>query len=301
MSDIFLIIENSIGITVSIQLKLLKTLIIFLIMFGIRRIVLKILWRQSDDAKTRYVWRKTLSYSTSFVAIILISFVWMNGIKPLVTYFGLLSAGLAIALKDTLVNLFGWVYIITRKPFVVGDRIEIGDKKGDVIDISLSQFLMMEIGNWVEAEQSTGRIIYVPNNWLFHKTLANYTAGFEYIWNEIPITITFESNWKKAKDILEIIIIKETENITSTASKKVKIASRKFMIYYKYLTPIVYMKTNDYGVVFTMRYLANPRHRRGSEQKIWIDILTEFAKHKDLDFAYPTQRFYNNINEGKTK
>ena len=99
-------------------------------------------------------------------------------------------------------NLAGWVFIAIRKPFAVGDRIEIGDHTGDVIDMRLFQFTLVETGNWVDADQSTGRIIHIPNGWVFRQSTANYTAGFNFIWNEIPVTVTFESNWEKARDIL---------------------------------------------------------------------------------------------------
>jgi small-conductance mechanosensitive channel len=297
--DIFQLIESKIGISEITQLKLLKTVLILLILWGLRHILLKILWKQSDDVKTRYVWRKTTTHIMFFITLILIIMVWMSGLKSLGTYLGLLSAGIAIALKDPITNLFGWIFIVLRKPFIVGDRIEVGNVRGDVIDIRISQFVIIEIGNWVAADQSTGRIMYIPNNWIFHKPLANYTSGFEYIWNEIALTVTFESNWQKAKEILTKIINRESEIITTTATNEIKRASRKFMIYYRHLTPIVYMKINDFGVVFTLRYLANPRHRRGTEQQIWQEILEEFAKHHDIDFAYPTQRFYDNKTEGK--
>jgi len=300
MHEIFNIIENKIGINEITQLKLLKTILILIFLWGLRYIILKILWNQSEDAKTRYIWRKTISYFTFFLTFLLISFVWISGLKFLSTYLGLLSAGIAIALKDPITNLFGWIFIIMRKPFIVGDRIQIGEIKGDVIDIGVSQFLLIEIGNWVDADQSTGRMAYIPNNWIFHKTLANYTAGFEYIWNELSLTVTFESDWQKAKEILQKIINTESKEITTNAGKEIKKASQKFMIYYRHLTPIVYMKVKDFGVLFHIRYLTNPRHRRGTEQKIWQDILLEFAKHNDIDFAYPTQRFYDNKTEGKT-
>ena len=294
----FKMIENSIGIPTSVQLKILQTIFVLILLWVIKYIILKIMWRNTEDVKTRYVWRKTLGYSNLILALILVGFVWINGIRFLTTYLGLLSAGIAIALKEPLANIFGWLYIVVQKSFVVGDRVQIGDVKGDVIDIRMSQFILMEIGNWVDAEQSTGRFLYIPNHWIFQKQLANYTSGFEYIWNEITLTITFESNWQKTKVILENIIKKESEKVIPHVNKVVKKATQKFMIHYQHLTPIVYIKTNDFGVIFTLRYLINPRNRRSSENKIWHDILVELAKHRDIDFAYPTQRFYNNVVEG---
>jgi small-conductance mechanosensitive channel len=212
----------------------------------------------------------------------------------------LITAGLAIALRDPLVNLAGWVFIIWRKPFVVGDRIQIGNNSGDVIDVRIFQFTLMEIGNWVDAEQSTGRIMHIPNGKIFNEVQANYTTGFNYIWNEIPVLVTFESDWKKAKGILTSIINKDAEHLSGTAEEKIKEASRKFMIFYTKLTPIVYISVKDSGVMLTIRYFCDPRRRRESEEKIWEDILIEFSKCDNIDFAYPTQRFYNNLREGKT-
>src|SRR3989442_7605528 len=86
----------------------------------------------------------------------------------------------------SLVNLAGWVFIIWRSPFALGDRIQIGQHAGDVIDVRLFQFTLNEIGNWVQADQSTGRIIHIPNGKVLTEVIANYSEGVQYIWHEIP-------------------------------------------------------------------------------------------------------------------
>ncbi len=103
---------------------------------------------------------------------------------------GLFTAGLAIALKDPLTNLAGWLFIVFRKPFIVGDRIQIGPHAGDVVDIRPFQFTILEIRNWVDADQSTGRMIHLPNAKVFVEAQANYSLGFNYIWNEIVVRLT---------------------------------------------------------------------------------------------------------------
>ena len=213
-------------------------------------------------------------------------------------FLGLLSAGLAIALKDPLTNIAGWLFITTRKPFSVGDRIQMGDNIGDVIDLRLFQFAIMEVGNWVDADQSTGRIIHIPNGNIFLQPQANYTKGFEYIWNEIPVLVTFESNWESAKSILEKIINRHAEHLTKTVEKQLKEATKKYLITYDHLTPFVYTSVRDSGVLLTIRYLCDVRKRRSSEHAIWEDVLREFAKNKDIEFAYPTTRFFNQRLEG---
>jgi len=233
------------------------------------------------------------------LGVFLIGRLWFSGFQSIATYLGLLSAGIAIALKDVVSNFAGWLFIISRRPFSVGDRIQIGDHAGDVIDTRFFQFTLMEIGNWVNADQSTGRIIHIPNGMVLSEVLANYSKGFQYIWNEIPVLITFESNWKKAKKILQKIADKDAEQLSKAAEKRVKEASKKFMILYSRLTPIVYTSVQDSGVLLTIRYLCEPQRRRDSEQAIWEDVLKEFVGHEDIDFAYPTQRFYNNQFERK--
>lgn len=299
MQNIFQQIENNIGLSTSIQTRLLATAATILALIIIRRIILLYVRRRTKDVGTRYRWRKTTTYINFVLIVFVVGSFWLRGFQSLSTYLGLLSAGLAIALQTPLVNLAGWAFILWRRPFHVGDRIEIGDVKGDVIDQRIFMFSLMEIGNWVDAEQSTGRVIHVPNGEVFSKSLANYTDGFQYIWHEIPVLVTFESNWEQAKKILEEVIRRRGEEFTQTAENQIRQAAGRMMIYVGKLTPIVYTSVKDSGVLLTMRFLCNPRRRRGTEQEIWEDILREFAKHDDIDFAYPTQRFYQNQIEGK--
>ena len=287
------------GLSEALQTKLVLSLILIVCLFLLRSIALKIVWRHSEDVRTRYVWRKATIYALVILFLLFMGQVWISGYQSITTFFGLLSAGLVITLKDPITNMAGWVFIIVRRTFALGDRIELSGQAGDVIDIRLFQFTLMEIGNWVDADQSTGRIIHIPNGKVFTETLANYSKGFQYIWNEVPVLVTFESDWKTAKDLLVNIANKHAEHLSPLAEEKIKEASKKFMIYYSILTPTVYTSVKDSGVLLTIRYLCEPRQRRTTEQSIWEDILREFARRSDIDWAYPTQRFYDNLREGK--
>jgi len=279
--------------------KILASIAVILGLGVLRFIALRVVYRRTDDIRIRYNWRKSITYVAVTLGFLILGRVWFAGFQSLATYLGLVSAGIAIALKDPLVNLVAWAFIMWRRPFTVGDRIEIGGTRGDVIDLRIFQFTVMEIGNWVDADQSTGRIIRIPNGKVFTEILANYSKGFTYIWNEIPVLVTFESNWKKAKEILTEIGTRHAEHLTESAAKRVKEASARMMVFYTTLTPTVYTSVKDCGVMLTIRYLCKPRERRGSEQTIWENILTRFAECDDIDFAYPTIRRYDNPQEGK--
>lgn len=299
MQDIFQWIENNLGLSPEIQTRLLTSLLVIIILLVIRRIVLLFVYRRTKDVGIRYRWHKTTSYINFVIIVFVVGSIWFRGFQSLSTYLGLVSAGIAIALQTPLVNLAGWFFILWRRPFYVGDRIQIGDVRGDVIDQRLFMFSLMEIGNRVDAEQSTGRVVHIPNGKIFSEPLANYTEGFEYIWNEIPVMVTFESDWEKAKEILMEIAENRGEEFSKSAETQIKQAAGKMMIYINKLTPIVYTSVKDSGVLLTIRYICNPRRRRGSEQQIWEDILHAFKSCKDIDFAYPTERRFVNYIEGK--
>ena len=267
--------------------------------FVVRWVVLALVYRRRKDIKVRYRWKKTTQYIAAGVTLVLVGRVWFEGIQSLATYLGILSAGLAIALKELVANLVGWAFVLWRRPFEVGDRIQIGDVSGDVIDLRIFQFTLLEIGNWVNADQSTGRIIHVNNGRIFTDNLANYSKGFQYIWNEVDVLVTFESGWRKAKLLLAEIARRPGQDLSQAAEEKLRKAARKFMIFYKTLTPTVYTSVEDCGVLLRVRYLCDPRKRRSTQEAVWEDVLDAFAAIDDIDFAYPTRRFYDNVVEGK--
>ena len=279
------------------MIKLIESIVLIIIIWLIKVLVVKLINKNISEVKTQYHWRKLINSTIFIIIIIVVGRIWFKGAQSLVTYLGLLSAGVAIALKDVLANLAGWLYIISRRPFNVGDRVQIGEFAGDVIDQSFFEFTLLEIGNWVHADQSTGRIVHIPNGKIFSQDLANYDKGFNYLWNEIEVVITFESDWQKAKKILLNIANTKGENISKRMENQIKRAAKKYMIYYKELTPIVYTSVVDHGVKLTIRHLCETRKRRGYTEAIWEDILLEFAKNKNIEFAYPTTRFYNNKEE----
>jgi small-conductance mechanosensitive channel len=292
-------LHNNLGLSVGVQGQIAVTCIIILALLIFRRVILGVVWGQTHDAKLRYRWQKGTTYLVSVVGILLLGRVWFGGFQGAGSFLGLFAAGIAIALKDILVNIAGWLFMIWRRPFAVGDRIQIGTNAGDVIDVRIFHFTLNEIGNWVDADQSTGRVIHIPNGRVLTDVIANYSEGFEYIWNEIPVLVTMESDWERAKQILLEIVQRDSAEIVKAAEESVKHSTKRFMILYTTLTPTVYTKVGEDGVVLTLRYLCEPRKRRVTEQTIWEDILRTFAKEPHIDLGYITRRGFNNTYEGK--
>ncbi len=268
-------------------------LVTFIVIYMLRLIILHIVFHYKKGVRTRYKWRKTSLHIATFLFISVSGAMLIEAFSDLVTFFSFVAGALVLALRFPILGIAGWVFIIGKRPFDVGDRIQIGEHSGDVIDQRLFMFSLMEIGNWVDDEQSTGRVIHVPNGMIFQNPIANYSRGFEYIWNEVHVLVTFESDWKKAKKILTEIVEKQSESLNISAEKKLKRAAKKYMIFYKKLTPIVYTSVKESGVMLSIRHLCEPRTRRGVTQDLWEAILVAFEKEENVNFAYPTQRFFD--------
>lgn len=281
-------IQNSPGITYQLILSIIAIFLIWLV----RLIAIRIINRKLPDEKAQYKWRKNMTYIAVFIGFLVVGRIWFEGLQSLATFLGLLSAGLAIALRGPVTDFAGWIFLLWRKPFDVGDRIQVGDVKGDVIDIRVFKFTLLEIGNWVHADQSTGRVVHVPNHLVFDDSLANYTSDFEFIWNELPVLVTFESDWKKAKKILQEVADEHLHDYVKEAQNQVSRAKKSYLIHYRYLTPTVYTDVRDSGINLTIRHLSNPRRRRSLGEAIWEDILDKFDEHDDIELAYPTMRIY---------
>jgi small-conductance mechanosensitive channel len=296
LQDLVVWLSKATDISVGLYNLMFTSLACIAFIWSLRWLILKLVWRQTEDLRVRYQWRRISSYAAFVLTVLLAGRVLFEGFHGAATFLGLLSAGLAIALKDPLVNLVGWMLIIWRRPFAVGDRIQIGSHAGDVMDLTVFRFTLAEIGNWVHSDQITGRIVHIPNGKVFVEPVAIYSRGMhDFIWNEVAVLVTFESNWKRAKDILNEIAVAHAGNLAEPAERKLKEYARDFLIVPIELTPRVFTTVEASGILLTVRHVCQSRHRRESTQEIWEDILDRFAECDDINFAYPTSRSYSNV------
>jgi len=270
--------------------NLLWTLAMIAVLIVVKNLILKGLHNRIESPEIYFKSKRAINGVSFLCVLIGVVFIWFDTSGSFLTVIGLFSAGLALALKDILLNIAGWLYILLRQPFYVGDRIEISGIKGDVIDQNIFKFRVIEIGNWVQAEQSTGRIIHIPNYKIFTEPLANYTLGFEYIWNELSVLIPFEKDWKRAKVIMYDVLHDMTDDLSIDMQQQIKKTSRKYMVYFNNLNPIIYTDVIDSGVRLTMRFICKPKQRRTIDEKIWEALLERFEIEPEIEFGYPTMR-----------
>ncbi len=296
VTNLFSYLNNSKTVMGKLVTSGLAFLLVYLSLFFVRRLInsLKI------GIAKRHQYRKRASYTATFIYFIILISIWAGNGKQWATLFSLLGAGIALALHEVLLNIAGWVYIMARRPYREGDRIELGNVRGDVIDIRLFQTTLLEIGNWVGGDQSTGRLVNLPHGQIFKNPLYNYTKGFEFLWNEMSILVTFESNWEKARKILLKCGEEESKDVQEKVKKEIERMSREYLIYYRKFTPIVYTEIGESGIKLTLRYLTEAKERRIVEDKLSRKILTEIGKTPDVVLAYPTYRIYKKGEKGES-
>ncbi len=263
------------------------------VIFGawlIRRLGRQIISRTVANRVVQYRWVKTIAYVTTGLATLFTVAIWVDGLSQVGTFLGLVSAGVAIALKDVLVNVAGWLILITKPPFELGDRIQIGSHSGDVVDISVLNFHMLEIGNWVDSDQSTGRLIRIPNANILTDPIANYTSEFPFLWHEVPVVITFESDWQRAKALLLEMVSDASLEASHRAAEFLRKRPSRMLISYATVTSTVYTSVLDHGICLSMRFLTDPRRRRAFHETLWEGVLDIVSNEPDIELAYPTQR-----------
>jgi small-conductance mechanosensitive channel len=148
-----------------------------------------------DDAVSRFnlkrIQRLIVTLALAFILLSLLFANWYTAVVSL----GLISLILGFALQTPITSFIGWIYLLIRAPYRVGDRIKIGDATGDVIDVSYLDTTLWEFGGHLSTDHPTGRIIKFPNSDVLKTAVYNYTwPVFPYVWNEIKFHISYDSD-----------------------------------------------------------------------------------------------------------
>ncbi len=239
-----------------------------------------ILPRIPDDSPYLVTIRRLTSYLLNILTVVLIFAVWVQKLGDLTVALGLLAAGLAFALQEIIGSIAGWTTIISGQPFVIGDRIETGGIRGDVVDVSLLRTKLMEIGNWMGGDHNTGRIVTVSNAYIFKEPLFNYSRHINYIWDEITIPVTYESDWRNAIVLLSAAVREHPGylELLPKAQEQRRQARREFAIKTTSLEPRVFVRLTDNWIELGLIYPVYTENRRSFRSEVSQQILTNFSE-----------------------
>lgn len=265
-------------------INIIYSLLFFLILKIFRYIFDCINLKFNKDEKNLYITTRRNKTILRIIYFFIIFFIWKEEIRDIITFISFVSAAITLAIRDIIYNYFCGIYIKFIKPIKIEDRIQVGNIIGDVINMRSLFFEILEVNP--NTNQSTGKIIYVPNSQIFSETIKNYNTAFKYIWHELKINIGIDSNVDLAKEIiLNILNSNETINeIPKKMQREIKKSHAEYRIYFNKLTPIVYTSINDNKIVLSARFLMHPKKIRIVESEIYEKLISEFKKN-NINFA----------------
>jgi small-conductance mechanosensitive channel len=270
-------------------LKGFYTFLALIIIYIIFKVVLEeLIVKKLKQTKMKYSFKKTISILYILISFFAFIAIWIEHTETILISFGLIGAGIAVALQDIFKNFAGGITIFSTGIYRVGDRIEINGKLGDVVDIGIFFTTVMEIGEWVDGNQATGRLTTIPNSSIHNSNVNNFTKDHNFIWDEITLPITYDSNWKKAHEKIINIVKKETEQNANKADKEISKLGEKYYLPAKPVEPVIFLTITDNYIKFNIRYVTDTRERRILRDRLSRLILEEFENSKDVDIASET-------------
>lgn len=229
----------------------------------------------------------TLGCGLTFFVIAVIFFAIQ--IKEFAIPFSVIGAGVAFALQEVIASVAGRIVIVMTGLYQIGDRIQIGDRQGDVIHVSFMRTSLMEIGNWVKADQYSGRIIHVTNATVLKENVINYSGSFPFVWDEIVVPVRYGNDQHMARQILLDVTEKVVHQYETAAAEKWVDVKTHYMIDTPDFTPAVTLIANDNWMEFTLRYVVPHKNRRTVKDKLFMNIVEAFEKtNGKVEFASMT-------------
>ncbi len=301
IEQVILEIKNQISEQIQKSLVIFIIIVVLSFLAFLLKLALKKYFSQNESY---YMTNKIINFTVVFLIIMVLMFSYIDNVSYLVTILGFASAGIAIALKDWFMSIFGWMVIVTSGSIQVGDRIKVERNGlqvvGDVLDISLFKITIREDITYTSytVNRRTGRIFFIPNNYIFSEMIANYThSGLRTVWDGIDITITFDSNHKKAQKISRDILKHYSKGYTDITRKQLSKMRSKYQLRATGVEPRVFTFVEPYGIVISGWYLTNSYAALQLRSTISPEILEAFMKEDDIHIAYPTQQINMNNTE----
>ncbi len=261
--------------------KMILTGTVIILLILIRFVLNRLIFRLIKNQASRFRARRRATYATVIVGLLVLFPVWLPNLQAVAAFLGIFGAGVVLVLKEVILNLAGWFYIILRRPFDIGNRITVAGYSGDVTDIRLFEFTMMEVRQWNDGGMSTGRVLHIPNSVTLTQPLANSSKEFAFAWNEIHLPLEPGSNWKRAVEILESIAGQKVEKVNES-DDRIRQSEEQYAIRYKKMLPRVFVDFRHGEIILTLRHLVEPRTHRLVTDAIWRELLSALESERDI-------------------
>jgi small-conductance mechanosensitive channel len=271
-----------------IIMKLVFSLLTLVLTLVANRVILNLLKAQVKDPAHMHTLYMLVRNSVLLVGSVVILLIWLGFGSNFTVAMGILGAGVAFASQEVIGSFAGYLNIVTGNLYQIGDRVRIGEVTGDVLDIGMLRTTVMEIGEWVHADQYTGRVVTVANRVVFSGPVYNYTHHWHYLWDEIVIPITYNSDWRRAGELMLEHGREYTSHLQAQAQAQLRDLAKRYPVHETTVEPTLYVVMTDNWIEMTLRYIVAVQERRQVRGQLHHELLQHFESEADITVASAT-------------
>ncbi|MBC8249307.1 MAG: mechanosensitive ion channel [Anaerolineales bacterium] len=268
--------------------KFISSLVVLLLTLGTNRAASELLKTRVKDPSHAHTLRMLVRNTVLIIGCVVILAIWLGFGSSFTVAMGILGAGIAFASQEVIGSFAGYLNIVTGNLFRIGDRIRLGNVVGDVLDISMLRTTVMEIGEWVKADQYTGRIVSIANRVVFSDPVFNYTQHWHYLWDEITIPITYDSDWRRAGEIMLEHGQEYSSGFQAEAQAELGGMMKRYLLHDTSVEPMLYIVMTDNWIEMTLRYVVEAWKRREVKGQLHHELLQHFEAEPDMTVASTT-------------
>jgi small-conductance mechanosensitive channel len=266
MNDLFRLRQ---ALSLSLFAKGLAAVVGILIVHATFHVLEQALPRRFGRADARYKIRKFVVFSGYLTILLFLAILFEDRLGRLSVTLGVVGAGVAVALQDVVRSIAGAFSIGFSKLYGVGDRVQIGDTRGDVIDIGLLRTTLMETGNWVSKDLHNGRIVGLPNNIVLKVAVFNYSQGLRFVWDEIKVPLTASTDCQLAREMLLRVAKEAIGEYLVEAQTSLKVMSEYYQGANPMLEPTVRLVANAGSLEFSVSYVVDYAKRTAMQDQLF--------------------------------
>ena len=282
--------------SIETTLKVASAIFGILLIRAIFRLLESWLPRHFRKGDARYHVRKFLVFTGYIAAILFLIFIFEDRLWKASVALGFAGAGVVVALQDVIASVAGWFAIGLSRLYSVGDRIQIADIKGDVIDVSIMRTTLIEMGSWVNRDLYNGRIARIPNYIVLKGPIFNYSQGFPFVWDEIRIQLSSSSDHNLARELLLGVGREAVKDYMQEAQRRWQQVTDNYRIDNSQLDPTVTLSVTGGNLDFSLNYIVGYAKRGVVKDKIFTDIVDKVVL-SDGRLTWPTSSTIVNINK----
>jgi small-conductance mechanosensitive channel len=267
-------------ISLSLGAKLGCAILGILVIHAVFRLLEQKLPTHFRELDARYRVRKFVVFAGYIVGIVFITLLFADRLGRVSFALGVAGAGLVVSLQDVITSFAGWVAIGYLNLYKPGDRIQIGETTGDVIDISIMRTEIVETGNWVSNDLYNGRVVRIPNSAALKGPIFNCSQGFRFVWDEIKVPLTGDSNHLLAREMLLRVADEAVAGYLEEAETSWREVIYNFRIADISLAPTATLIVNGGSLEFTLSYIVDYTNRTAMQDRLFSKIVEEIKNSK---------------------